>query len=311
MGFFALAKVDQDTQCVRRGQEFLKALKAERCKGFGHYCWGYPFDWETCVGTFRAGTPLITTTPYGYEAFEAGYEATGDPGYLQIMQSVGTFAFENLVETEVSPGVFACSYTPFDRRRVVNANAYRGFLLTVAGQRFGNRDWLIAAKRNLAFVLSSQQGDGSWLYAVDGLDQFVDNFHTCFVLKNLFKVWQVTGTPDVLDAIRRGYQFYKQHLLDKNGQPIPYSRAQRLVLYRRELYDYAEGINVALLLRDVDVDASAILDRLLQGLLQDWILPDGHFMTRQLLVGRNTVPYHRWAQSQTFRALASYCAVMG
>lgn len=308
MGFFALAKADQDTKWLQRGQAFLDALKVSRCDGFDHYSWGYPFDWETCMGTCKAGTPLITTIPYGFEAFEVGYETTGHSEYLQIMKSAGAFAFESLNETEVSPGVFACSYTPFDHRRVVNANAYRAFLLMAAGQRFARRDWQAAAKSNLAFVLCSQQADGSWLYAMDGKDQFVDNFHTCFVLKNLFKVWQITGEPEVLDAIRRGYEFYKSHLLDQNGQPVPYARAQRLTLYRRELYDYAEGINLALLLGDVDADAPTILNRLIQGLLEDWVLPDGHFVTRQLLLGRNTVPYHRWAQSQTFRALALYCA---
>ena len=98
MGFFALAKADQDIRWIQRGQEFLTALKTSHCDGFEHYSQGYPFDWETCFGTFKAGTPLITTTPYGYEAFEAGYEATGDPEYLQIMESVGTFAFENLTK---------------------------------------------------------------------------------------------------------------------------------------------------------------------------------------------------------------------
>jgi hypothetical protein len=311
MGFFLLAKADQDIRWVQRGKGFLVELKASRCNEFNHYSWGYPFDWETRIGTIKADTPLITTTPYGYEAFEAGYETTGESEYLEIMKSVGVFVFENFNETEVSPGVFACSYTPIDNRRVVNANAYRAFLLMTAGEQFKRKDWQAAAKRNLAFVLSSQQADGSWLYAMDGKDQFVDNFHTCFVLKNLYKIWQITDEPAVLDAIRRGFEFYKQFLLDQNGQPIPYARAQHLTLYRRELYDYAEGINLALLLKDIDLDAPIILDELIRGLLEYWHLPDGHFVTRQLLLGRNTIPYHRWAQSQTFRALALYCATIG
>ncbi len=35
--------------------------------------------------------------------------------------------------SEVAPGVNASSYSPFDHRRVVNASAYRGFLLAAAG----------------------------------------------------------------------------------------------------------------------------------------------------------------------------------
>ena len=105
---------------------------------------------------------------------------------------------------------------------------------------------------HLAFVLWSQQPDGSWLYAMDGKDAFVDNFHTCFVLKNLFKAWRVLGDEELHAAIDKGYGFYKSHLLDERGLPVPFARTQRLTLQRRELYDFAEGINLGLLLADVD-----------------------------------------------------------
>lgn len=308
MGFFALAKAEQNDRWVQYGRAFLEALKASRCEGYDHYCWGYPFDWETCFGTFKSGCPLITSTPYGYEAFEAGYEATGDSEYLQIMESIGKSAFESLNETEILNGVVACSYTPFDHRQVVNANAYRSFLLTAAGQRFASKDWQVTAKRNTAFVLQSQRTDGSWFYATDGKDQFIDNFHTCFVLKNLYKIWQITEQSEILNAIKQGYNFYKRFLLDKDYQPVPFAQAPRLTLYRRELYDYAEGINLALLFINIDADAPAILNGLVDGLLKNWVLPDGHFATRRLLLGRNKIPYHRWAQSQMFRALSLlYC----
>jgi len=64
MGFFALAQIDLQPRWVERGQAFLRNLESSRCRDFRHFCWGYPFDWETCCGTFPAGTPLITTVPY-------------------------------------------------------------------------------------------------------------------------------------------------------------------------------------------------------------------------------------------------------
>ena len=94
---------------------------------------------------YRADWPLITSTPYGYEAFEAGYVAVGDEAYLRIMEGAARFAADRIPVTEVAPGVEASAYTPFDRRQVVNASAYRGFLLTAAGTRFDREDWLAAA----------------------------------------------------------------------------------------------------------------------------------------------------------------------
>jgi len=144
---------------------------------------------------------------------------------------------------------------------------------------------------------------------MDGKDAFVDNFHTCFVLKNLVKtrgLFDDEFDESVRVAVRRGYAFYKSHLLDGRGLPVPFARASRMTLQKRELYDYAEGINVSLLLADTEPDASTIADSLVNDLVERWILPDGHFVTKQLLWRRNTVPYHRWAQSQAFNALVQY-----
>jgi hypothetical protein len=307
LGFFAWARASGERRWDERGIGFLDALESSRSPGFDEYCWGYPFDWQTAVGLFESGRPLMTTIPYAYEAFEAGHRATEDEAYVDVMRSIASFVFERIPSVEVGPGTSASAYTPYDRRRVVNASAYRGYLLVAAGERFEREDWRRAGRENLAFVVESQRPDGSWLYALDGFDAFVDNLHTCLVLKNLLKAWKTTGEEDVLGAFLRGYAYYRKFLLDERGQPTAFAEKQRLVLVRRDLYDYAEGIGLALLAREVEDAADDVLADLLQGLLDDWVLPDGHFATRRLVVGWNRVPYHRWAQAQTFYALARYC----
>ena len=84
---------------------------------------------------------------------------------------------------------------------------------------------------------------------------------------------------------------------------MPFAKTQRLSLVRRELYDYAEGICLATLVKELDAEAEGIRCNLVEALLAEWQLSDGHFLTRRTIVGRNRVPYHRWAQSQTFNAL--------
>ena len=40
--------------------------------------------------------------------------------------------------------------------------------------------------------------------------------------------------------------------------------------------------------------------------LRDWQKPDGSFRARELLIGWDNVPMHRWAQSQMFRSLCFF-----
>jgi len=45
----------------------------------------------------------------------------------------------------------------------------------------------------LNFVLENQNRDGSWSYAVNEGRDFIDHFHTCFVMKALAKIHGLTG----------------------------------------------------------------------------------------------------------------------
>ena len=189
---------------------------------------------------------------------------------------------------------------------MINAAAYRAFLLTSASRVLAAEDHWSIAERNLNFVLESQNADGSWHYAVDGARDFVDHFHTCFVMKALAKIHSLTGHPGCLEALSRGLDYYLLHLFDADGLPRPFARAPRLTVYKRELYDCAECINLCLLLRDRFPQLDAVLQRVVTDIVTNWTKHDGSFRSRRLLVGWDNVPMHRWAQSQMFRSLAFY-----
>jgi len=197
MGFGMLALVFEQEQYYRRAVHFLEVLMETRCPGYDNYCWGYPFNWETLRGTIREFTPLITTVPYVYEAFKQVCEVDRNQKWRDIMRSIAQHALLDYKDLETSPTASTCSYTPSpkDSMNVVNANAYRAFLLTSAAVDFSEDKYRVAAERNLNFVLESQNADGSWYYATDGMRDFVDHFHTCFVMKALAKIEALTGHP--------------------------------------------------------------------------------------------------------------------
>jgi hypothetical protein len=243
--------------------------------------------------------------PYVYEAFRQVYQIDGNQKWLQIMQSIAQHALQDYQDFATSTNASTCSYTPEpnDRGGVINASAYRAFLLMRAALDFSEEKYRQVAEKNLYFVLESQNADGSWYYAIDGMRDFVDHFHTCFVLKSLAKIEQLIGGSKCTTAIERGIAYYVTNLFDEAGLPKPFSRAPRLTVYRRELYDYAECINLAMLLRGRSLALDEHLSTALTDLLTRWQKPDGSFRSRQLLLGWDNVPMHRWAQAQLFRSL--------
>ncbi len=226
--------------------------------------------------------------------------------YKEILASIARHAATDIKDFPTSEKASSCSYSPFDGGGVINAAAYRAFLLTSASSLFARDDYREIADRNLRFVLENQNADGSWFYAVDGVRDFVDHFHTCFVLKALAKIHTLTGDAATLEALTRGVDYYLSNLFAADGLPKPFSRAPRLTVYKRELYDCAECINLCLLLQDRFPQLQSTLETVVGGILRDWIKPDGSFRSRQLKLGWDNVPMHRWAQSQMFRSLAFY-----
>jgi hypothetical protein len=306
MGYFFLAKLLNEDRYYQRGLHFLDVLQQTKCPGYEHDCWGYPFDWVTVRGTIRQGTPLITTVPYVYEAFQQAYQLDGQEKWLLILRSIAQHALRDYKDFSTSPAASTCSYTPDpkDSLGVVNANAYRAFVLTSAAIDFSDQEYRTVAERNLNFVLEAQNPDGSWYYANDGKRDFVDHFHTCFVLKALAKIERLTSDARCTAAIEKGIAYYLKHLFDERGIPKPFSRPPRLIVYKRELYDFAECLNLATLLRGRFSEFDRIAGLVLEDILTHWQKPDGSFRSRMLLLGWDDVPMHRWAQAQLFRSLS-------
>jgi hypothetical protein len=306
MGFAFLYQATGDSSQLDNAVYFLTELKKSRCLGFKEYCWGYPFNWVTRNGTIKEQTPLITTTPYCYEAFLQVFELTGEDDWKLVVESIARHAAADIKDFRTSERASSCSYTPFDKGGVVNAAAYRAFLLTSASKFLGRDDYWKIAERNLNFVLESQKPDGSWFYAVDGVRDFIDHYHTCFVMKAIAKVYGLIGYEPCKEALSKGIKYYLENLFDDEGLPNPFSKAPRLTVYKRELYDWAECINLCLLLRDRFPELDRTLEKVVTHILKVWVKRDGSFRSRKLHLGWDNVPMHRWGQSQMFRSLAFY-----
>ena len=307
MGFTYLFRETGNEEYYRIAIEFLESLIKTRSKKYARYCWGYPFDWVTQKGTIVKDTPLITTTPYVYEAFEIVHSVDKSDRWLKIMKSIAEHGMNDIEQSDISPDIASSGYFPGDKMGgVVNASAYRAFLLTQASIQFGEEKYWKRAERFLNFVLQAQHDNGSWPYATESARGFIDHFHTCFVLKSLIKTEKARGHKRCSAAIEKGIRFYLAELFDEKGLPKPFSKAPRLTIYRNELYDYAECINIGLLLSGRFRELDRKTDFVINDLLERWQKKDGSFRSRKLMLGWDNIPMHRWGQSQIFRSLCLF-----
>ena len=292
---------------LNKARDLAKELLEYSVRGYSGYCWGYPFDWQNVNGFTKKGTPFITTTPYCFEAFLKLADISREGRYLEIAQSVAAFVHNDLIDTPTGKDAAAGSYGPYLSSKVVNASAYRAYVLMEAAHRFGLESYKETAQKNLRFVLQNQRSDGSWLYAIDNpAEAFIDHFHTCFVLKNLWKINERLKDARVSQAIRQGFAYYRQELFDTDGLPKSFAIQPRLQMVRLELYNFAEAISLGAQMKDDVPEALTLACRLTRALMDRYQLPEGHFVTRVYRGGlKHTVPFLRWPQAQLLYALTN------
>ena len=295
-------------QCsLDKAKVLAHGLLKQSIAGYSGYCWGYPFDWLSVKGLIPKSTPHITATPYCYEVFTKLFDLTGEQPFLDVARSIAGFVCNDLNDTPTGPDAAAGSYTPQDHSKVINATAYRAYVLFDAARRFQIETYHTKARRNLHFILQSQREDGSWLYAIDSpRESFIDHFHTCFVLKNLFKLNRELGSAAVKSAISGGYRYYREALFDGEDTPKSFAISPRTQIVRLEMYNMAESVTLGVLLRNDIPAAFELAQKLAARLVRRYQLPAGHWVTRLYLGGiKHAVPFLRWPQSQLFYALTN------
>lgn len=312
LAFLNLYRSTKEKKFLEKAARLGEELLQYSIPGYSGKCWGYPFDWQNNRGLWRKNTPYITCTPYCFEAFIELFDTTGEERHLDTARSIAKFVYADLKDTPAGKDATAASYSPLDETKVVNASAYRAWVLFEAAARFNVPEYKEKAQRNLNFILQAQRSDGAWLYAVEGKGEgFIDHFHTCFVLKNLFKINQRLKNPVVTTAVRNGFDYYRKHLFYADGLPKGFAIQPRTQIVKLEMYNFAESITLGALLRDEIPGALAMAEELATILFEKYQLAEGYFVSRVYRGGiRHTFPFLRWPQAQMFYSLTNLLAAL-
>lgn len=233
--------------------------------------WGLGFPWMSKNGLYRPNIPFVTHTPYVMEALLALAQSRALEDEAMAMFH-GTWAFfESLKVMTEGDGLLALSYAPVEESRiVVNANAYAAFgyaMHAVHGRAEVRASAVEKATTLVSWVVRQQRSDGSWFYYADREPgNFIDGFHSCFVVKNLLKIKQlIPNLSGVLEeSAQRGFHFIRSNLYDSRaGMCRRFVVRSHLDPYRWDLYDQAEYLGLLVDFNKL-ADAKALATRVEQ-----------------------------------------------
>ncbi len=250
-----LYKKTQKAEFLSNVRDSINWLANNYSHGFSGYCWGINMPWVSKIAVYDENIPHITHTPYALEAFIEYQKLTNTKEYDDIIVSIFNFLDCDLHKMIDQDSLLALSYSPKPEKRIViNANSYAMlcYALLMNKSPAGKLYIEDKVKRLFEFLVLNQNEDGSWYYfSDDAPGNFIDCFHTCFVIKNIFKVNKILPLSNSEQIIAKGYEYLKEHLWDPTRQLFKrFSVTDRLSPVKFDLYDNAEMLNLALLLKD-------------------------------------------------------------
>lgn len=242
--------------------------------------WGYEFDVQTRWAHYLANSPNVVATVFALRAISA-------MDRLAEVSPKTTTWLENLAHPD---GFFR--YTEASDRLVHNGSLLAAESLAILG---GDKTLIQQA---ITRTVSAQATDGSWAYGEGKGLEWVDSFHTIYVLDSLFFLKQ--RGFEIGDSYERGLAYWYAHCLNAQGLPV----------YNADEVDASHDVhNVATTVgflaglagrKDLEVDPEPAIWHLLshQG-------EDGGFRNSP-----KSLPHMRWNQAHASYALSRWIALL-
>jgi hypothetical protein len=277
-------------------------LESLRSNSYNEPCWGYNFDWQSRAFFAPRGTPNVVCTTMAAHAFIDWYEAAGNERALDIARASGEFLLNRLNRTEDATG-HCFSYTPLDQSRVHNVNMLAAELLGRLFGITGDLRYREVAHRAVSYTLARQGENGSWVYGEADSQQWIDSFHTGFILVSLAHLIESFKASEWRSSLVRGLDFYRERFFLADGTPGYYHDR----LYPIDVHSAAQAVITFVEMIDVNPDAAEMARLAVRWAIrnmQDG--SDGFFYFQEHRLYRIKTAHMRWSQAWMLYALSLF-----
>ena len=267
----------------------LDALQiADEDRRAGPVAWGYPWDTQFRWTFYAAGDPNVVVTSFLGDAMLEAERRYGERGLGERARTAAGWVHDELWVED--GGFFA--YHEGSTVNVHNASLLGAALVDGAlGERARDRVW-----RAVDAALNDQRPDGAWPYGIGPGLEWVDSFHTGYVLNCLHRLRHVDER--VPEAIARGAEHYRG-FFDDTGD----ARLWRDKPWPKDGHSAGTGLSALSTLSSEGVVERELVERVAARTVQAG-LHDGHAVFRRYRRYRTTVRYIRWCDAHVALGLA-------
>jgi hypothetical protein len=307
LALFALAALStyrrvKTVEAESDARALLDELWRARIQGYKGAAWGYNFAWQSRNFFAPQGTPMIVPTAFAARALIEGRQVFGDDSYLEKARSSCDFILNDLDRTIDTNDEVCFSYSPSDSTQIFNASLLAAETLASVGALTGETAFCDLALRAARYVVHRQGEDGSWAYGAEAGQQWIDNFHSAYVLLSLTRIEQscVGANAELNNALQQGLTFWRERFFLADGWPKYYHDS----LYPADAHAAATAIITLLEFRELDSGALPLAETIAAWTIRNLRDARGFFYYQRRRLYTVHTPYMRWTQGWMLYALA-------
>lgn len=275
-------------------------LVALKSPGARYWSWGYSFPWQTRTTIVPRWSPNVVCTSFVANALLDAYERRRESRSLIMAASAAHYILNELYWRRAGEAGFRYPQ-PDSPCRIHNANLLGAALLCRVYTLTGNSRLLDPALDVARHSTARQRADGSWPYAEDPGQHWIDNFHTGYNLCALASIGRLLGTTEFQPAIRRGLAFYRDRFFREDAAPRYFHDRT----YPIDIHSVAQSIITLVALKDLHPDNLRLAHAILQWALEHMWNERGFFYYRVLRLGTIRTSYMRWSQAWMLLAMST------
>ena len=299
-GFIRLHQTTGNTVWKEKAQFTLEWLIENQAPGYSGACWGNHFDYQSRGFYLPKGVPTIVWTSLIGHAFLDAYDHFQEDRYLQIAVSACEHIVRDLGTLRDGDGI-CISYIPIKDTQVHNASTLGASLLARTYSHTGNDSYRELAQKAMQYTAQHQRPDSSWYYAEKMNHNWVDSFHTAYVLDCFKHYAQSTGDNRFDQKLMNGYEYWKKTFFLPDGTPRYYNH-KTLPL---DIQCSSQAIDTLVFFHDRDPESLQLAVKVAQWTIANMQDRTGYFYYRRYspwLV--NKTPTLHWGQATMLCALA-------
>lgn len=297
-GYVLLYRVTQRQEYLDKAIQCLEWLDTHKVPRFRHHSWSNHFDFVSRGGRYTQDDPIIVWTALIGHAYVDAFEVTGREWFLKIADSVCNWILE--LPRERTDRGECISYLAHVQSSIHNSNMLGAGMLARTAKYTGSEECRKVAALAMEYSCSRQRPDGSWWYAENLANQWIDNFHTGYNLESLKHYRDATGGDAYRQNFENGLAFYKANFFEENGRPKYYHTRT----YPVDIQCAAQAIDTMAFVSDEAPESLQLATRVAAWTIHNMQDNGGYFYYRQYPIMKAKTPMLHWGQGTMFKALA-------